>query len=63
MLLRPERMPESHFTPAFVFLLHAHDKLETERQHWDNTARIDACCLLWALARDVPIGNVVRQEP
>ncbi len=48
--------------PAFIFLLHARDKLENEVEHWGKTARIDACQILWALARDVAIGNVIRME-
>ena len=60
MLLRP--VAKLEHIPAFAFLLHAHDQLQRERRHWDHDARVEACSILWKLARHVPIGNEVRPD-
>ena len=62
MLLRPQNRSESEHIPAFAFLLHAHDRLQRERKQWDADARAEACCILWKLARNVPIGNEVQPD-
>jgi hypothetical protein len=62
LLRRPSKEPDESLMPAFAFLLHAHDHLQREWKKWDTTARVDACHILWKLAREVPIGNVIKLD-
>jgi hypothetical protein len=67
LLRRPlkDPIPEAEreaLMPAFAFLLHSHDHLQREWRKWDHDSRVQACAILWKLAREVPIGNVIKLE-